>query len=277
MSSPTPAPPPKSTYTQGHSPSVLASHTTRTVSNSASFLLPHLLPTHTLLDIGCGPGTITSGFCTHLPHGHITGIDLSSAVISQAQSLHPPEKFPNLTFETGDILEGLKYDDASFDVVYFHQTVLHLPDPVRGLREARRVLKLGGILAMRETDTLNWYPELPGLRKYNDCLHGMLESTGAPGLTRARGLHTWARQAGFGRENMEVGAGTTVYATPEERQWWGMVHVNRLRAEEVGGKMKSLGLIVDDGVEEVVGDFERWIKDPDGWYAALQCEVLAKK
>ncbi|KAI4089262.1 MAG: hypothetical protein L6R37_008073 [Teloschistes peruensis] len=268
---------PKSTYSQGHSKEVIASHSARTVSNSAAFLLPHLRPHFSLLDIGCGPGTITSGFCDYLSQGHVTGVDPGESVVEHAISSHPSEKFPNLTFSTGDVLDGLKYEDESFDVVFFHQTILHLPDPVQGMKEARRVLKPGGLLAMRESDNLNWYPNFPGLGKYNECLDKMLRSAGAPGLFAARGLHAWARQAGFEREKMAIGAGTTVYSSPEERKWWGTVHVGRLSGEAVGGKMKTLGLLGEDELKAMVGDFERWIEDEDGWYTALQCELVAKK
>ncbi|KAI4166891.1 MAG: hypothetical protein LQ343_007656 [Gyalolechia ehrenbergii] len=266
-----------STYLQGHSSEVIASHSARTVTNSAAFLLPHLRPHFSLLDIGCGPGTITSGFCSHLPHGHVTGVDLGDSVIEHARSLHSPSEYPNLKFSAGNILEGLSYADNTFDVVYFHQTILHLPDPIKGIREARRLLKPGGILAMRESDILNWYPELPGLKKYNECLDGMVRSTGAPGLSAARGLHAWAKEAGFERKKMDVGASATVYSTPEERQWWGTMHIDRLRGEAVGGKMKDLGLLGTWGTEQMVSEFKRWLEDDNGWYAALQCEVIARK
>ncbi|KAI4138333.1 MAG: hypothetical protein LQ341_004719 [Variospora aurantia] len=279
MATDQPDPPVKSrTYSQGHSAEVIASHSARTVSNSAAFLLPHLRPHFSLLDIGCGPGTITSGFCTHLREGAVTGVDLGDSVIEQAASSHHPlSEYANLKFEVGDILQGLKYADETFDVVYCHQTILHLPDPIRGMKEARRLLKPGGLLAMRESDSLCWYPKLPGLMKYNECLNGMLRAADAPGLSSARGLHAWARQAGFERDKMQVGAGTTVYTSPEDRRWWATMHVNRLKGEAVGGQMKSLGLVGDEGIGEMVRDFGRWTDDPDGWYAALQCEVIATK
>ena len=47
-------------YTHGHHESVLRSHRWRTAENSAAYLLPHLGPARTLLDVGCGPGTITA-------------------------------------------------------------------------------------------------------------------------------------------------------------------------------------------------------------------------
>jgi hypothetical protein len=50
------------TYTHGHHPSVLRSHTWRTIANSAAYLEPHLSEGQRILDVGCGPGTITAEF-----------------------------------------------------------------------------------------------------------------------------------------------------------------------------------------------------------------------
>lgn len=47
-------------YTHGHAEPVLRSHSSRTAENSAAYLLPHLRPGQRLLDLGCGPGTITA-------------------------------------------------------------------------------------------------------------------------------------------------------------------------------------------------------------------------
>jgi cyclopropane fatty-acyl-phospholipid synthase-like methyltransferase len=47
------------TYTHGHHDSVLRSHRWRTAETSAGYLLPYLRPGMRLLDVGCGPGTIT--------------------------------------------------------------------------------------------------------------------------------------------------------------------------------------------------------------------------
>jgi precorrin-6B methylase 2 len=59
--------PDTATYTHGHAESVLRSHRTRTAENSAAYLLPHLRPGLSLLDIGSGPGTITVELLIRVP------------------------------------------------------------------------------------------------------------------------------------------------------------------------------------------------------------------
>jgi ubiquinone/menaquinone biosynthesis C-methylase UbiE len=265
-----------STYTQGHSEEVLRAHKRRTASNNAQFLLPHLKPHYSLLDIGCGPGTITASFLEYIPAGSATGVDISDSLIAANNETFPSSKYSNLKFEVGNVLDGLKYEDESFDVVFTNQTILHIPDPVKAMREARRVLKSGGLLAMHESDHFGWYPYLPGLKKLDKALHGMLNSSGAPGLGRARELHVWAREAGFEREKMKVGVSGQVSSTEEERREFVDVHVGRLRGEGVGGKMRELGIMEGD-LEEMIKDLERWRDDVDGWYTNWCCEVIAVK
>src|SRR3954447_24913964 len=124
---------PEPTYTHGHHESVLRSHRWRTVENSAAYLVPHLRPGLELLDVGCGPGTITAGFATRLSPGQVRGIDFSADAIDAARRDHP-----GVDFVTGDVYT-LKFEDASWDIVHAHQVLQHLSDPVAALKEMRRV------------------------------------------------------------------------------------------------------------------------------------------
>ncbi|MGD0692902.1 MAG: methyltransferase domain-containing protein, partial [Acidimicrobiales bacterium] len=72
-------------YTHGHHESVLRSHTWRTAQNSAGFLLPHLKSGDRLLDVGCGPGTITMDLADLVAPGPVVGIDRSPEVIGRAR------------------------------------------------------------------------------------------------------------------------------------------------------------------------------------------------
>jgi ubiquinone/menaquinone biosynthesis C-methylase UbiE len=91
------------TYTHGHHESVLRSHTWRTAENSAAFLLPHLRPGQSLLDIGCGPGTITTDLARLVAPGPVVGIDAASEVIDQATAHAATTDLGNVRFEVGDL------------------------------------------------------------------------------------------------------------------------------------------------------------------------------
>src|ERR1700728_1048568 len=133
-------------YTHGHHESVLRSHKWRTAENSAAYLLPHLAADATILDVGCGPGTITADLADRVPQGHVTGIDAAQEVIEQARAAAGDRG--NLDFATGDVY-ALDYPDGAFDVVHAHQVLQHLGDPVRALREMGRVTRPGGLVAAR--------------------------------------------------------------------------------------------------------------------------------
>ena len=70
-------------YTHGHHESVLRSHTWRTAANSAAYLLPSLKPHMKILDIGCGPGTITADLAALVPDGQVTGVDRVPGILKK--------------------------------------------------------------------------------------------------------------------------------------------------------------------------------------------------
>ena len=140
---------PTDRYSHGHQESVLRSHRWRTAENSAGFLLEHLSPSMALLDVGCGPGTITADVAMRLSGGSAVGVDLAESVVEAARAAHAD--VANLSFEVGDAYD-LSFEDGAFDVVYAHQVLQHLSEPVRALEEMRRVLRPGGLLAVRDAD-----------------------------------------------------------------------------------------------------------------------------
>ena len=155
------------TYTHGHHESVLRSHTWRTAENSSAYLLPHLRPGMSVLDVGCGPGTITADLARQVDPGEVVGLDASAEVVAQAADHAARAGVPNLRFEVGDLFT-LAYGDATFDAVHAHQVLQHLSDPVAALVELRRVLRDGGVLAARDSDygAFTWAPADPVLERW---------------------------------------------------------------------------------------------------------------
>ncbi|TVY31452.1 putative methyltransferase, partial [Lachnellula subtilissima] len=158
-------PNPTSTYISDHSTAVIRAHSWRTAQNSCVYLIPHLTPTTRILDVGCGPGSITIDLAKIVPQGHVTGIEYTAAPLSGARALAAERGVSNVHFQEGDI-HRLPFEDAVFDVVHAHQVLQHISDPVLGLREMRRVCKEGGIVAVRESAYMRMYPLTPGLEKY---------------------------------------------------------------------------------------------------------------
>lgn len=131
-------------YTHGHHESVLRSHRWRTAANSAAYLVPELRPGMRLLDVGCGPGTITADLAELVaPGGRVTAVDAAEDVLEQAAA-HVKERGPAgaVDFAVADV-HALDFPDDSFDVVHAHQVLQHVGDPVRALREMRRVSPAG--------------------------------------------------------------------------------------------------------------------------------------
>jgi len=153
------------TYTHGHHESVLRSHKWRTVDNSAAYLAPRLTCGNSVLDVWCGPGTITADIGRRVAPGRVLGIDASADVIEQAR--RGAGGGPNVEFSVGD-LYALDTDDDTFDVVHAHQVLQHLADPVGALREMKRVCKPGGLVAARVGDygAFRWYPDEPAIDRW---------------------------------------------------------------------------------------------------------------
>src|SRR6187402_3596272 len=90
-------------YTHGHHESVLRSHTWRTAANSAAYLLPRLEAGMRLLDVGCGPGTITLDLAERVAPGEVLGIDASADVVAQAEARRAELGAERVSFRAGDV------------------------------------------------------------------------------------------------------------------------------------------------------------------------------
>lgn len=254
-------------YTHGHHESVLRSHTWRTAENSAGYLLGHLRPSMSLLDVGCGPGTITADLASRV--GHVTAIDAESAVLDLARQAAPA----NVTFAVADV-HDLRFADGEFDVVHAHQVLQHLADPVRALREMRRVCRPGGIVAVRDADypSFAWYPKIPELDEWLALyLRIMKSNDGFPDAGRR--LLSWSQQAGFGA--VTASSSTWCFATPQDRAWWGGMWADRIRGSAIAEQAVASGAASAADLDRIAAGWRQWAAAPDGWLSIQHGEILA--
>ena len=281
--------PSNSSYTQGHSNCTVATHLLRTAESDAAFLLPHIQKTDRILDVGCGPGTITTGLAKYASEGTVVGIDISTAVLQKAKSLAAEANVPtqgtgSVVFEEGNILERLTYPDGTFDVVYCSQVFGHLlpsPElPLRALSEIRRVLKMGGILATRDAAEQHFYPRSLDLDRLWVQNQSRALRKGAPDAEPpGTSMPALFRRAGFDVDSSKigVGAGTTVYASPEARKWLAKRGAGQLQQGDVFRKSWLDAGITEDEIQQTLVAVGKWAETEDAWYVAVQCEMLAWK
>lgn len=261
-------------YTHGHHESVLRSHSRRTAADSAAYLLPALLPHHEILDVGCGPGTITADLAALVPQGRVTGLDAAAEVLDRARAVAHERGLENVEFTTGDV-HALDFPDDSFDVVHAHQVLQHVPDPVGALREMRRVCRPGGVVAVRDADyaAMTWYPRTPGLDGWLDLYRRVARGAGGE-PDAGRRLLSWARAAGF--TDVTASAGTWCYATPEDRAWWSGLWAERTVASSYAALAVAGGHTDRAGLEAVAEAWREWGHQEDGWFAVLNGELLCQ-
>ena len=103
-----------------------------------------LMPAGEAADLGCGPGYLAIELARWAPDLHVTGVDLSDAMLTQAIANARLAGVAHQTdFRTADAA-ALPFPDASLDLVVSTLSLHHWDDPVPIFNEVARVLRPGG-------------------------------------------------------------------------------------------------------------------------------------
>ncbi len=264
-------------YTHGHHDSVLRSHRWRTAANSAAYLLDSLRPGMDVLDVGCGPGTITADLAVRVAPGRVVAIDNAPGVLEEAEAT--AARYPGLgpgsvDFRLGDVYH-LDAVEGSFDLVHAHQVLQHLTDPVAGLAEMRRVCRPGGVVAARDADyaAMTWYPDVPELQEWRSLYRRLARANGAE-PDAGRRLLEWARRAGL--RSVRPSGSVWCFATPEDRAWWSASWAERVTASAFAEQAGAEG-VTRARLEALADGWRRWAEQPDGWFVVVHGEILGRR
>lgn len=169
----------------------------RTIKSHGQFILPHLRSTDTVLDAGCGPGSMTQGLAQTVEEGHVYGIDSSASQIERSIANATKAGISNVTFQVGSCYE-LPFNNESFDCVFSHALLEHLSRPLDVLREFTRILKPGGIIGICSPDSDGWILAPPSHELTNaTAAYVALQDSNGGNLRVGKYLSTYLQRTGF--------------------------------------------------------------------------------
>lgn len=240
----------------------------RTAENFAAFFVPRLSPGMSLLDVGCGPGTITLGLAQLVAPGRVIGIDMGPSEVAKAAKLASEKGLTNTSFELGDAV-AMRFGDAAFDVVYSSNALEHVPDSSAAVREIARVLKPGGVLGVKG-----------GLASCNRLVPEPRETTRVLEIY----LAVWKDMGGhpeMGIEQLQLlkRAGLSieeVSGTFHTRQAQSIHFSERLVEQSFMQRANSLGVEPSE-LKKLAEGIAAWEQDPEAFLLQAVVQVVAKK
>lgn len=257
-------------YSHGYESKFVEYLESRRVSKDAAFFLPHIKSGMSLIDCGCGPGTITIDLAGFVTPGHVVGVDFEENQINIAKKNALERRVPNVQFEVGDIYK-LPFPDNTFDAAFAHTIFQHLEDPVKAAIEIHRVLKPGGIIGLREEDTAGFIIS-PFTPKFGELMKLYVKTWkhngGDPYFARRQ--RAVLNEAGFVR--VEASASAESYGTPESTRKMGEMMADYMHTHlETAVQLKWVDATT---VETLTAEWRSWGKHPDAFFGVLFCEAV---
>ncbi|KAG5417750.1 hypothetical protein I9W82_005386 [Candida metapsilosis] len=267
-------------YSKGYKKSVSDTHAIRTVENSVKFITNVLEPDFKVLDVGCGPGSITIDLAKNYltKGGSVIGVEPTEDVINAANSLKQSSgaDVDNVSFKIGSIY-NLPFEDNTFDLVYAHQVVVHLADPIKALKELARITKPGKFVAIKDGDMDSIIidpPKYDILREYNIA---SALNRGSTDIKAGRKLFRRAIEAGYRPSNITTTTSTMLRTgLNKDKQVWGDLLVKRVQG---GGDT----IVADDekknedAKQKAIEKIKEWRDDETSLWSAVNFEIIYKK
>jgi SAM-dependent methyltransferase len=211
-----------------------------------------------LLDLGCGPGSITVGLAAAVAPGPTVGVDVD------------PPAIAGVTTVVADV-RSLPMPDATFDAIYSSALLQHLPDPVVALREARRVARPGAVIGLVDAD---WdgellYPTSSVLRRSMEIARKLREGTSPHVGKQLRHLLV---EAGFVRA--EAQARAIHQGTADETRAFGSFTASLFRHPAAVERVVAQGWASAEELDEMARAWTAWGEHPGAFVARFWCEVI---
>lgn len=226
----------------------------RTLERDHRCLVPFLRPGLSVLDVGCGTGSITAGVARAVgPHGSVIGVDRDEALLERARTEHA--SLSNLQFAQGDATT-LAFR-AQFDVVTAARTLQWIAEPALAISKMKEAAKPSGVVVALDYNHTNneWVPDPPReFQLFYDAFLAWRRSNGwdnqmadrLPDLFRAAGLVDVTSSV-----EDEVSERGDRYFADQTALWSEVV-------ETLGGRLAAAGFCTELEVAEARERYREW-------------------
>jgi SAM-dependent methyltransferase len=247
----------------------------RSAAEYADFVLPSIGRRDRVLDVGCGPGSITVGLAQVA--GHVTGIDVEDAEFADARAYAAEHGLDNVEFLEGSIYE-LNVPGASIDVCTLFSMMETLDAPLDGLAEVRRVMKPGGMIGASSIEyggLILHGPGEPLLRRFYELRLKLWEAQGDVHPYRGRELRGLLLAAGFAH----VEAFTTYfsYGSEERVRTFGLGRAADCRDEWYVDGLTDHGFTDQVEIDALEQAWIDWAESPDSFAAFAWGRAIGRK
>ncbi|KAL8371163.1 hypothetical protein RB595_001147 [Gaeumannomyces hyphopodioides] len=295
------------TYLGLNNPGLARKLAERNVENSIPYILPVLnsLPADfTLIDVGCGPCSITIDIAQRYPRATILGLDSPDALAIAKDSIKAAG-VTNITLVAGDALDlraaadsvpvekggggeslgkdlGALLRNGGFDVAHTHQVMLHVQDPARLMLELRgAVKKRGGVVCCRDAEigSMIVHPNSAVLSRFFGVIPAIMSNHGADPEVGRKHLE-YALKAGFKRSEIEISVGQMLASTPEERKSLAELFLGgSLNQADVTGPNSAFirGGLKPDAIYELLRAWREWVEIEYGWCFIANAQVVCRR
>ncbi len=262
-------------YTMGYGEEFQALLRRRSAARSAARLLPRLKPGMRLLDVGCGPGTISVGLADAVAPAGFVGVDIEESQVETARAAASAGGHRNAAFQVADAL-ALPFESDSFDVVHAHATIMHVPDAAAAAAEMLRVLKPGGIVSCRDMILSSCFSE-PRHGDFDDAwrLFGRLLSANGAHPEMGKEIKGVLHATGFSR--ISATASFECFAAREDVDFFHGFAQGWFFADQTMEAARKLGLAGADDFGRWRDLLDQWRADPRAFAAIAWGEAIGVK